>query len=203
MTRTSNSNSPNYWESCYNQDGFRYDSEKVIPSVIHLFSQPFIDKSVNILLPGAGHAYEAEYLYQQGFKNLYVLDFAKTPLAQFKQRVPSFPKSQVIEADFFNFSEIKQFKNFFDYLIEKAFFCAITPDLRQGYVESMHKLLKKNGVLCGVFINGESAKSIEHPNHPPYGCQVDEYKRLFTDKFTITMMKAGKGSNLLIKMLAK
>ena len=34
------------------------------------------DKQRKILIPGAGNAYEAEYLWAQGFSNVHVLDIA-------------------------------------------------------------------------------------------------------------------------------
>src|SRR5690554_3711649 len=36
------------------------------------------DKNSDILIPGGGNSYEAEYLHRQGFKNVSVAEFRKT-----------------------------------------------------------------------------------------------------------------------------
>ena len=41
------------------------------------------DKYLKILIPGCGNAYEAEYLNAKGFRNVYVVDFAKKALDEF------------------------------------------------------------------------------------------------------------------------
>jgi hypothetical protein len=42
------------------------------------------------------NAHEAEYLYQQGFTNVFILDIVPQPLARFGKRVPDFPKELLI-----------------------------------------------------------------------------------------------------------
>ena len=53
------------------------------------------NKEVKILIPGSGNGYEAEYLFELGFKNIFVLDYANRALKNFKSRVDSFPKSNI------------------------------------------------------------------------------------------------------------
>ena len=54
------------------------------------------DKRLKILIPGVGFGYEAVYLWNNGFKNLYVVDVAPTPLAHLKNRLDNFPNDQIL-----------------------------------------------------------------------------------------------------------
>ncbi len=82
------------------------------------------DKNISILIPGAGNAYEAAYLFEQGFKNITVLDLAIKPLKNLKERVPDFPEHQLLHQNFFDH------KGQYDLIIEQTFFCALDPSLR-------------------------------------------------------------------------
>ncbi|MFN5665593.1 MAG: hypothetical protein ACK461_10475, partial [Bacteroidota bacterium] len=42
------------------------------------------DLNQRILIPGAGNAYEAGYLFQIGFQNVYICDWSPEPLQQFQ-----------------------------------------------------------------------------------------------------------------------
>ena len=51
------------------------------------------------------NAYEAEYLFNQGFKNVFVMDISALPLRNFKERNPNFQFILVFvfRIDFFSF----------------------------------------------------------------------------------------------------
>jgi len=132
------------------------------------------DKTLKILIPGAGNSYEAEYLWNLGFKNIFVADIANQPLENFKQRVPEFPANQLLNIDFF------ELEDSFDLILEQTFFCALNPNLRKNYAEQMHRLLKQNGKLVGLLFNFKLTES-----GPPFGGTVLEYKTLFQNKFQI------------------
>lgn len=91
------------------------------------------DKDISILIPGAGNAYEAAYLWKQGFQNIFVLDISEFPLEKFKDRNPDFPKDQLLLADFF------EHKNQYDLILEQTFFCSLMPtdENRFAYAQTM------------------------------------------------------------------
>ncbi len=136
----------------------------------------FVDKWNNkqaiILIPGAGNAYEAEYMHRKGFSNVYVLDITEYPLKQFKQRVHDFPESNVIHQDFF------EHEGEYDLIIEQTFFCAINPSLRKRYAIHMHELLKPKGILAGVLFDAPM-----NQDQPPFGGSMNEYRTLFEPYF--------------------
>ncbi|WP_397447920.1 methyltransferase domain-containing protein [Polaribacter sp. R77954] len=159
--------SENFWAKKYETDKTGWDLGEISPPLKAYFAQ-FSNKAFKILIPGAGNSYEAEYLFNNGFKNVYVVDIAKQPLENLKKRVPNFPENQLIHANFFDLEDT------FDLIIEQTFFCAINPDLRRKYASKMHNLLNKNGKLVGLLFNAKL-----NEDHPPFGGSKDEYLKYF------------------------
>jgi hypothetical protein len=84
-----------YWENRYSNVQIGWDIG--YPSTpIKTYIDQLVDKSLRILIPGAGNSYEAEYLWNKGFKNIYVLDFAKQPLDHLNYRIADFPQKQLL-----------------------------------------------------------------------------------------------------------
>ncbi|WP_339842214.1 methyltransferase domain-containing protein [uncultured Maribacter sp.] len=138
----------NYWTERYTEQQTGWDIG--YPSTpIKEYVDQLTDKTIEILIPGAGNAYEAEYLWKKGFKNVHILDISDVPLEQFKKRNPDFPVSQMHQADFF------EFQGQYDLIIEQTFFCSFVPsdENRNAYAEHMAGLLKPNGKLVGVWFD--------------------------------------------------
>ena len=62
-----------YWSSRYAEERTGWDIGHPSTPLKEYIDQ-LQNKNLKILIPGAGNAYEAEYLFEQGFKNVYVLD---------------------------------------------------------------------------------------------------------------------------------
>jgi SAM-dependent methyltransferase len=136
------------------------------------------DKDLRILIPGCGKAYEAEYLHQLGFTNVFVIDLAPLALDEFSKRVPSFPKAHLIVGNFFEHDQT------YDLILEQTFFCALDPKMRTDYATKMHELLKPNGKLAGVMFCFELTEQ-----GPPFGGSAKEYEGYFSNLFTIERME--------------
>lgn len=137
-----------YWTKRYQDKSTGWDIG--YPSTpIKEYIDQLEDKTISILIPGAGNAYEAEYLWKQGFKNVSVMDISEFPLNQFQERNPDFPKTQLLFEDFF------QHETQYDLIFEQTFFCSFVPSdgNRNAYVNQMAKLLKSNGKLVGVWFD--------------------------------------------------
>ncbi len=169
--------SKEYWSNKYLENSAKWDLGSISPPLKEYINQ-LPNKDIKILIPGSGNSYEAEYLYKQGFKNVFVLDFAKEPLLNFKKRIPTFPDDHLLNKDFFEL-EIQ-----FDLILEQTFFCALDPELREAYVTQMNKLLKPDGKLVGVLFNFKLTKF-----GPPYGGDLNSYKNLFEGLFTIQKLE--------------
>jgi methyl halide transferase len=141
------------------------------------------DKSISILIPGAGNAYEAEYLIEQGFKNVFVMDISKIPLDNFMERNPDFPKEQLIEADFF------QHVGQYDLILEQTFFCSFEPTKtnREAYAKKMHELLKSNGKLVGVWFDIPLTEG--NMDKRPFGGSKEEYLKYLVHYFDIIVFE--------------
>lgn len=166
-----------YWDNRYKQHTDSWDLGEVSPPLKAYFNK-IADKSVRILIPGGGNSYEAEYLFNKGFRNVYVLDIAQTALQNLKLRVPNFPDTQLIHSDFFVLDMT------FDMIIEHTFFCALHPDLRRQYVLKMNALLVPKGELIGLLFKLPLDR-IE----PPFGGDKQLYTDLFEPVFHIEIIE--------------
>ncbi|GAA4272749.1 methyltransferase domain-containing protein [Aquimarina gracilis] len=137
-----------YWTQRYAEDRTGWDIGYVSTPIKEYIDQ-LSDRNLKILIPGAGNAYEAEYLFKKGFKNVFVLDISQTPLDTFIERVPEFPKSQLLLDDFFTMT------GSYDLILEQTFFCSFipTPENRKAYVVQMANLLKPYGKLVGLWFD--------------------------------------------------
>ncbi|MES2762526.1 MAG: methyltransferase [Bacteroidota bacterium] len=166
-----------YWNNRYINDDFSWDIGDIsLP--LKTYIEQLDNKDLTILIPGAGNAYEAQFLMELGFKNVYVLDFAQKPLQNLKKRNPLFPDQHLIQQDFF------EHKGQYDLILEQTFFCAIDPLLRKQYVQHMRQLLKPGGKLVGVLFD-----DILNTDKPPFGGNKQEYEALFTPVFEIKVME--------------
>ena len=161
----------NYWDNRYLNNEFSWDVGDVSTPLKEYIDQ-LTDKNLKILIPGAGNAYEAEYLFKKGFGNIFIADFASQPLQNFKKRVPDFPEAQLLHEDFF------KLENKFDLIIEQTFFCALDPSLRKKYVEKMFYLLNTPGKLTGLLFD-----DILNQDKPPFGGTKEEYISYFRPLF--------------------
>lgn len=171
-----------YWEQRYADKLTGWDLGYPAPA-IQKYIEGLHDKNLKILIPGSGNAYEAEYLFSNGFLNVYVLDIAEAPLLNFKKRVPEFPDNQLLKDDFFNLTDT------FDLILEHTFFCALEPNLRKNYALKMHRLLEKNGTLAGLLFNFPLTAE-----GPPYGGTKEEYREIFGNIFHIEKMETAYNS---------
>lgn len=164
--------SPAYWNNRYRDNTFSWDIGYVSAPLKAYFDQ-LKDKTLRILIPGAGNAYEAEYLWRQGFTNVYVCDFAQQPLDNLLLRCPGFNNAHLLLTDFFRINDLQ-----FDLMIEQTFFCALHPSLRAAYFEKMHALLRPGGKLVGLLFNDAL-----NTDKPPFGGTKAEYETYFQKLF--------------------
>jgi len=139
------------------------------------------NKTLKILIPGAGNAYEAEYLWNQGFRNVFVLDISEPPLLALKKRVPEFPNDQLLHSDFFKHS------GSYDLIIEQTFFCSFEPtsENRAAYATQVSKLLKPDGKLVGLWFKHALLEGAKRP----FGGTLKEYLEYLTPYFEVVVFE--------------
>jgi methyl halide transferase len=171
-----------YWDKRYLDKETGWDIGYVSTPLKEYFDQ-IKNKDLKILIPGAGNAYEAEYLYKNGFSNVFVLDISPVAIAEFKHRVPAFPWENIICDDFFLLHEQ------FDLIIEQTFFCALEPYLRSSYAKKMSELLVPKGKLVGLLFDTEFPKE-----GPPFGGSKEQYIKYFEPYFSFHTFESAYNS---------
>jgi len=174
--------SPEYWDNTYKTNQIVWDIGYVSTPLKVYFDQ-LIDKSIRILIPGAGNAYEAEYLWNLGFKNVFVLDFSSAAIESFLSRFPEFPESNILLEDFF------QHKNQYDLIVEQTFFTSIFPSQRKEYAKKTAGLLNLKGKLMGLVFNHSF-----NFEGPPYSGTVEEYRQLFAPYYQFNIFETAYNS---------
>jgi SAM-dependent methyltransferase len=172
----------NYWESRYQEGKTGWDLGEVSPALKAYIDQ-LEDKSIKILIPGGGNAYELAYLHEMGFTNSYLIDLSPTALANFKKQNPSILDEFLIEGNFF------EHQGQYDLILEQTFFCAIDRSLRKQYAEKIVKLLQPNGKLAGLLWSEDFGD-----NSPPFGGTKEEYLNYFAPLFKIRQMESSHNS---------
>jgi len=184
-----------YWEFKWKNNQTGWDIGHLSPPIQHYIDK-ISDKKTKILIPGAGSAYEGEYLFKNDFKHTHLLDYSPLPFDKLLNRCPQFPKENLFNQNFFDFS------GKYDLILEQTFFSAIQPSERENYVNKMHELLEENGLLVGLLF------SIDFGNpHPPFGGSKEEYTQLFSPLFDIEILEGSynsisprQGNELFIKL---
>ncbi|UOK42416.1 MULTISPECIES: TPMT family class I SAM-dependent methyltransferase [Flavobacterium] len=171
-----------YWENRYQTNQTGWDAGSVTTPLKEYIDQ-IKDKNLKILIPGAGNGYELDYFLSKGFKNVFVADFAESPLQNIKKRIPEFPDSQLLQTDFF------VLEGKFDLIMEQTFFCALSPELRKNYVTKMHSLLSDKGKLFGLLFDFPLTE-----DGPPFGGSKEEYTNLFSELFNIKTLETAHNS---------
>lgn len=164
-----------YWSTRYLENKTGWDIGYSSTPLAEYISQ-LKDKSISILIPGCGNAYEAEVLLKEGFEHVTLLDISAILTEKLKKKYEALP-IKIINTDFFDH------KGDYDLIFEQTFFCALDPMQRTDYVKKMVTLLKPGGKLVGVLFNRQ------FDGGPPFGGTKEEYELLFGKKFNIKKME--------------
>lgn len=170
-----------YWEKRYQSDTATWDIGSISAPLKEYIDQ-IENKSIKILIPGAGNAYELDYLIEKGFQNVFVIDYAQQPINAIIERNKTLKKHLICD-DFFNHKET------YDLILEQTFFCALQPNLRENYVSKMHELLSEKGKIAGLLFNFPLTEI-----GPPFGGSYEEYLNLFSKKFKIKTLETSYNS---------
>jgi hypothetical protein len=154
----------NYWSDRYRSGETAWDAGSVTTPLKEYFDT-LKDRSIAVLIPGAGNAHEAEYLVKNGFTDVTVCDLAAEPLRNLKQRCPEIQDDHLIQKNFFDLSPRP-----YQLIVEQTFFCALDPSLRRTYFLKMAELLSPGGLLAGVLFDDQL-----NNDRPPFGGTREEY----------------------------
>ncbi|MCO5248733.1 MAG: TPMT family class I SAM-dependent methyltransferase [Chitinophagales bacterium] len=172
----------NFWNSRWETGQTGWDIG--YPSTpIATFFDTYTNKNAAILIPGCGNAYEAEYLLEKGFTNITLVDIAPAAVERLQNKFKNKPSVKVILGNFF------EQEGLYDVIIEQTFFCTLSLDGRNQYVEKCASLLNDNGIIVGVLFNVNFGF-----DHPPFGGDKNEYLKRFIPLFKIKTMESAYNS---------
>ena len=165
-----------FWNQKYAERDTPWNIAQASPPLTNYIDQ-LKDKSLKILIPGAGHAHEANYLFKKGFTDVTICDISEIAIENLKNNIPE-GNISLIKGDFFELS------GKYDLILEQTFFCALPPSMRINYTEKTYELLNEGGKLVGVLFDRHFEKE-----GPPFGGTKEEYEKLFLEKFYIQKME--------------
>jgi thiopurine S-methyltransferase len=175
-----------YWEQRY-ADG-RHGWDVGAPTdPLRAYLDQLEDRTLRILIPGAGNAYEAEYARRSGFHQVHVLDIAAQPLEELARRVPDFPTDHLLHENFFTH------EGSYDLILEQTFFCSFppSPENRKAYFQKAHELLRPGGKLVGLFF---ATEEVGRPGERPFGGTKEEYLTYLSPYFGVRTLELAHNS---------
>jgi len=88
-----------FWNNRLENQQTGWDIDMASPAITNYMLQ-YPNKNAAILIPGCGNAHEAEWLLQNGFTNITLIDIAPKAAELLQKRYAKYPKVKVILGDF-------------------------------------------------------------------------------------------------------
>lgn len=166
-----------YWQSRYLEGNTPWDLGAASPAITAYLSG-LQDKSARILIPGAGKAWEALWLLQHGFRQVFICDWAEAAFEEFRQQVPDFPAEHLLVCDFFALDPP------YDIIIEQTFVSAIPPVQWKAWAAQCARLLEPGGRVAGLLFASPFTSA-----GPPFGADREDYLNIFGEELEILRME--------------
>lgn len=158
-------NSPSFWEASYRSGSTGWDLGMPTP-VFQRLAESGKYSPGKMLVLCAGRGYDARLFARLGYK-VTAVDFAEEAVKEMQTLDDPNISMEVMQADLFDLPVFM--KEEFDYILEYTCFCAIDPQRRAEYIQSVSSLLKPGGIYIALAfpIGGRSGG-------PPYVVTPDE-----------------------------
>jgi SAM-dependent methyltransferase len=141
-----NVSSVSFWEESYRSGRTGWDLGMPTP-VFQRIAESSQFQPGKMLVICAGRGYDARLFARQGFQ-VTAVDFADSAVKEMQSLLEPDLPMEVIQADIF---DLPAFMNEeFDYILEYTCFCAIDPQRRAEYIESVSSLLKPGGYYIAL-----------------------------------------------------
>ncbi|MEK0445691.1 MAG: hypothetical protein RLZZ399_1012 [Verrucomicrobiota bacterium] len=168
------------WEQAYREGVTPWDKGEAAPELAHILAQGTVKGRV--LVPGCGLGHDARAIARaEGVSEVVGLDLAPSAVrAACALGGPSGLRFE--EGDLFALPEGWAGEGF-DWVWEHTCFCAISPTLRQAYVEAVWGLLRPGGHLLAIFYLEPRMDRGEEG--PPFGVTREVLDTLFGARFEL------------------
>jgi SAM-dependent methyltransferase len=158
-------NSPSFWEESYRSGRTGWDIGAPTP-VFQRLAESGEFTPGKMLVICAGKGYDARLFARLGFK-VTAVDFSEEAVQEMQALDDPDASMEIMQADLFDLPTFMEGE--FDYILEYTCFCAIDPQRRADYINSVASLLKPGGVYIALAfpIGGRSGG-------PPFVVTPDE-----------------------------
>lgn len=166
---------PEYWNRVYVEAGEEppgWDLGGPNPELVWQLGNA-VPKIVpgRVLVPGCGQGHDVVLLAAMGF-DVVGVDVAPVAVERARQALEQLGLGgEVRLADFFGLGDVEA--GSFDYVYEYTCFCAIHPDRRREYAETVRRVLKPGGQLIGCFYHHQ------REGGPPFDTTPEQVREAF------------------------
>lgn len=166
------------WEARYQSGDIPWDMNSPTPELTRLISEGIFTPESTVMVPGAGSGYDALALAQNNCA-VSVVEFAYSACQKILS-APSPRSISVFQRDFFSLGSDAYHHERYDFVWEYTFYCAIAPDLRAAYFSMLARLLRRGGLLLGLFFPLD-----ERSGGPPFAISKKEIEDLAAPYFSL------------------
>jgi SAM-dependent methyltransferase len=166
----------NDWEKHYQEEDMPWDKGEGAPPLLEWLARNEGRIAGGVLVPGCGLGHDVRVLAAQVTGNVVGLDLSPTAV-KLAEAQPSIGGEKYVASDFIEHPA--GWNDHFDWIWEHTCFCAIEPELRDRYVDTVRNLLKPGGQLLGVFYLNPYDEEHEPGDGPPYGSSEEELRERF------------------------
>jgi len=165
------------WEHRYQSNDTPWEKGAPSPGLVDFLKEHSLDG--RILVPGCGQGHDVRAIATTE-NEVTGLDIAPSAVQAAREHPPRF-QERYVQDDLFALP--KEWAGAFDWVFEHTCFCAIPPDMRAAYVESVAWVLKPGGHLLAVFfLNPDLGRG---ESGPPFGVGEDELDAFFAADFVL------------------
>ncbi|AVR98663.1 methyltransferase [Pseudoduganella armeniaca] len=176
-----------FWDERFTQRFMPWDKGGIPERLRHLVAERDAAADATVvppvaLIPGCGSAYELDLMCEAGW-DATAIDFSPAAVERARHVVKRWPE-RIVQADFFAYQPPRPL----DVIYERAFLCALPPDMWPQVAERWAQLLPRGGLLAGYFFLGET------PKGPPFGIERAQLDALLAPHFELEADEAVKDS---------
>ncbi len=179
MTTPNPVHDPADWETRYKEGRTGWERGVPTPAFVALLDGASAVPPGRLAAPGCGRGHDALLFAEHGFE-VVGFDFAPSAVegaTELARRKGFDAQARFEQADVFTLHE--RYPEAFDYVLERACFCAIAPADRDRYVTNIRAILKPGGRLIASFFIGPAEGG------PPFAADWEVIKAHFAPWFEV------------------
>ena len=159
-----------FWDDCYAEGRTGWDRGDVHPALLNWLNNRSLSPC-SIIVPGCGRGFEVVELARHDF-DVTAVDIANHPVQHLRKQLSGHEaNARVVQQNIFEFTPPQPV----DAVYEQTCLCAIAPDMRAKYEQTVFNWLKPTGDLFVLF-----AQKAVNPNQgPPFHCDLAEMQEIF------------------------